>query len=100
MKYSIQHIGPLLKRARLEKRLSQRAVSLRVGLPQGHLSKIESGLVDMQISSFIELARVLDLEIMLIHRSLVHVVEALQRGIGEEESEQRSKYSLEDSGEE
>lgn len=100
MKYSMQHIGPLLKKARLEKGLSQQAVSLRVGLPQGHLSKIESGLVDMQISSFIELARVLDLEVMLIHRSLVLTVEALQRGIGEGESEQRSKYSLEVNDEE
>ncbi len=100
MKHSIQHIGPQLKKARLEKGLSQRALSLLVGLPQGHLSKIESGLVDLQISSLIELARALDLELMLIHRSSVQTVEMLQRGMQEKKSETRPMYRLEDKDEE
>ena len=81
MKYSVEHIGTILKNARLEKGLSQRALSVKSGVPQSHISKIESGLVDLQTSSLIELSRVLDLELMLVPRTLVHTVHALQRGM-------------------
>ncbi len=75
MKYSIEHIGTWLKKARLEKGLSQRALGARVGVPQSHISKIESGLVDLQASSLIELARALELELMLVPRILVPTVQ-------------------------
>jgi HTH-type transcriptional regulator/antitoxin HipB len=101
MKNSIQHIGPLLKKARLEKGMSQRELGLLIGLPQGHLSKIESGLIDLQLSSFIELARALDLEVTLVHRSLVHTVAILQNEtVQEKKSTPRPMYSLEDVDEE
>ena len=58
--------------------MSQCAQSLLVGLPQGHLSKIESGLVDLQLSSLIELTCALDLEVTLVHRSLAQRVVMLQ----------------------
>ena len=35
-------------------------------MPQSHISKIERGAVDLQLSSLIELARVLDLDIMSV----------------------------------
>jgi transcriptional regulator with XRE-family HTH domain len=71
----------LLKEARRRKRLSQRALSAKIGVPQSHISKIESGQVDLKASSLIELARVLDLEIMLVPRNLVPAIEALSRPI-------------------
>ena len=68
-----------LRAARVHKRLSQRALSHKIGLPQSHISKIESGQVDIKASSLIELARALGLEIMLVPQALVPAVEALSR---------------------
>lgn len=80
MLYSVEHIGEILKQARLKKGLSQRDLSLKISLPQSHISKIERGQVDLQASSLIELSRILDLELMLIPKTLVPAVQALQRG--------------------
>jgi transcriptional regulator with XRE-family HTH domain len=94
--YSIEHIGEILKTARIDKKLSQRALAALVGLPQSHISKIERGLVDLQVSSLIQLSRVLDLELMFIPRILVPTVRALQHGIQEKGSGPRPKYRLEE----
>ena len=51
----------------------------KVGLPQSHISKIESGHVDIRLSSLIELARVLDLELSLVPRKLVPAVRSIIR---------------------
>jgi transcriptional regulator with XRE-family HTH domain len=69
-----------LKRARANKRLSQRGLSTKISFPQSHISNIESGKVDLKTSSLIELARALDLEVMLVPRSLVPTVSALIQG--------------------
>lgn len=79
MPYSVEPIAKEIKAARQAKRLSQRALSARTGLPQSHISRIENGAVDPQTSSLIELARALDLELMLVPRRLVPAVLGLQR---------------------
>jgi len=66
MNESIAHIAQQIKEAREVKGLSQRALSKKVGIPQSHISKIENGAVNLQLSSLIELARVLELELMLV----------------------------------
>lgn len=75
MKESIQHIAEELKKAREKKGLSQRELGQKIGVPQGHISNIENGKVDLQLSSFLELARALDFEPMLIPRPLIITVE-------------------------
>jgi transcriptional regulator with XRE-family HTH domain len=75
--YAVEHIISALKAARQEKGLSQRELSQKAGVPQSHISKIENGAVDLQLSSLIELARVLDLEIMSIPRRLVPAVQVV-----------------------
>lgn len=94
--YSIEYVGEALRKARLAKKLSQRALAALVGLPQSHISKIENGLVDLQVSSLIQLLRVLDLELMFIPRILIPTVQALQRGIQEKDSSPRPMYRLEE----
>jgi transcriptional regulator with XRE-family HTH domain len=74
---SIKQIGALLRTARLQKGLSQRALSARTRIPQNHISKIENGEVNLQISTLIEMARSLDLELMLAPRTLVPTFQAL-----------------------
>jgi HTH-type transcriptional regulator / antitoxin HipB len=75
-----QHIVAALRAARERKGLSQRALSAKAGIPQSYISRIEHGMVDLQLSSLIELARVLDLEVMTVPRKLVPAVEAVVRG--------------------
>jgi transcriptional regulator with XRE-family HTH domain len=72
-------IAEQIKAAREGKGLSQRALAERVGIPQGHISRIENANVDLQASSLIQIARALDLELMLIPRNALPAIEALRR---------------------
>ena len=98
MNYAGEHVIAALKAARIEKGLSQRALSQQAGVPQSHISKIEQGAVDIQLSSLIALARVLDLEVMPVPRKLVPAVQTVVRsGASEllrqaESSRQTLKY--------
>lgn len=79
MNYAIEHIAQRLKEARERKGLSQRALSKLAGMPQSHISKIENGGVDLRVSSLVELARVLDLELALVPRKSVSAVRAVSQ---------------------
>jgi len=75
----LEHVIRTLREARQLKGLSQRALSAKVGLSQSHISKIESGSIDPQTSNLVELARALELEVMLVPRTLVPAVQSLTR---------------------
>jgi transcriptional regulator with XRE-family HTH domain len=75
--YSLEHIVGALKAARQAKGLSQRELSALAGVPQAHISKIENAAVDLKLSSLVELARVLGLELMLVPRRLVPAVQSM-----------------------
>ncbi len=77
MAYATEEILQTLRTAREAAGISQRQLSAQTGIPQSHISKIEGGSTDMRVSSLIELARALDLEVVLIPRKLLPVVEAL-----------------------
>lgn len=77
MTYALTDIAGRLKAARRARGLSQRALSDKAGLPQSHISRIENGAVDLKVSSLIELARTLGLELMLVPARHVPGVEAL-----------------------
>lgn len=79
MDYVAENIANKLKAAREKKGLSQRALSEKAGVPQSHISKIENGAVDLRLSSLVELARVLDLELMLVPRKFVSAVQSIVR---------------------
>jgi transcriptional regulator with XRE-family HTH domain len=79
MSYVTEQIARTLRQAREGKGLSQRALSRKAGVPQSHISKIESGAVDLRLSSLIELARVLDLELELVPRKTVPAVQSIVR---------------------
>jgi HTH-type transcriptional regulator/antitoxin HipB len=97
MKYTLEHIAAALKTAREARGLSQRALSELAGVPQSHISKIERGAVDLRVSSLIELARILDLELVLVPRKSVPAVESVIRSMTSAVSEKvRPAYSLEE----
>lgn len=77
-------IAALLRVAREGKTLSQRELSKLSGVPQSHISKIEAGAVDLRLSSLIELARALDLELTLVPRKSVPAVQAVVRSTAQD----------------
>ncbi len=79
MSYATEHIASTLKAARESKGLSQRELSAKSGVPQGHISKIENGAVDLRVSSLVALARFLDLELTLVPRKSVSAVKSIVR---------------------
>jgi transcriptional regulator with XRE-family HTH domain len=82
MSAGIRDITASVKEARLAKSLTQQELGRRVGLPQSHISKIEKGDVDLQLSSLAEIARALDLEVKLVPRRALSAVEGAVRAHG------------------
>lgn len=76
---TITEIGKTLKAAREAKGLSQRALSKIAGVPQSHISKIETAGVDLRVSSLSEMARALGLELELVPRKAVPAVKSIMR---------------------
>ena len=79
MPYSLEEINGTLRTARQKKQLSQRELSEKVGLPQSHISKIENAAVDLKLSSLSELARALELELVLVPKKVLPAVQSLVR---------------------
>jgi len=95
MSYATEHIAGILKTARESKGLSQRELSAKSGVPQGHISKIENGAVDLRVSSLVALARVLDLELTFVPRKLVSAVKSIVRS-SDQSAPQDPAYSLDE----
>lgn len=102
MSYAIEYIARALRKAREAKGLSQRELGKKAGVPQGHISKIENGAVDLRVSSLVALARTLELEFALVPRKVLptlkwfargSVADALREGVT-----QQPLYSLDDEG--
>jgi transcriptional regulator with XRE-family HTH domain len=79
MRAGIKDIAASVKDARLARSLTQQELGQRVGLPQSHISKIEKGDVDLQLSSLAEIARALDLEVKLVPRQALSALEGAIR---------------------
>ncbi|MEQ8829871.1 MAG: helix-turn-helix transcriptional regulator [Alphaproteobacteria bacterium] len=87
-----------LKAARLRRGWSQAELGRQVGLPQAHISGIETGRIVPRFDTLLDVVRVLDLDLVLVPRSLVPAVGALVRDArgaasGEEE---RPLYAFDD----
>lgn len=93
---SIAHIAEALRKARKNKRLSQRALSVRTGLTQSHISKIENGEINLQLTSLLEMSRVLDFELMLIPRQQVPAINSLLQYEEKKQHKQIPAYRLDD----
>ena len=103
MNYTTEHIARTLRKAREAKGLSQRELGRKAGVPQGHISKIENGAVDLRLSSLVALARALDLELALVPRKSLPAVKSLVRSslaevIGDARLTPRPLYSLDEEG--
>ena len=91
----------VLVAARQKRGWSQLALGKQLGLPQVHISGIETGKVTPRYNTLLDLVRVLDHDLLLVPRELVPAVQALVHdyrnpGSGEEEDGERSLYASED----
>ena len=72
-------LSAVLREARQRQQLSQQALARKLGLRQRQISDLERAATDSRLSTIQNVARALDLELMLIPRQLLATIEALQR---------------------
>ena len=87
--------------ARRASRLTQRDLAAKVGLPQVHISAIETGKVTPRFDTMLDLVRVLGFDLMLVPRGLVPAVQSLIRDSQRSETEdsgeaERPLYALDE----
>jgi transcriptional regulator with XRE-family HTH domain len=75
--YAIEQLAQTLRETRIARGLSQRELAERAGLGQSRLALIEAGAVDLRTSTLMQLARALDLELVLVPRRVLPTVQSL-----------------------
>jgi transcriptional regulator with XRE-family HTH domain len=79
MAYKGELITHQLRAVREAAGISQRELSARSGLTQSHISQIERGATEPGLSSLIDVARALELELILVPKKLVPAVRGIVR---------------------
>ena len=74
-----------LEAARSALHLTQRELGQRTGMPQMHISNIESGKTVPRVDTLLDLVRVLNLDLLMVPRELVPAIRAM---IGDTSQEQ------------
>jgi transcriptional regulator with XRE-family HTH domain len=92
---STQHVIASIIHARKEKNLTQTELGKRLGLPQSYISKLESGRLDIRLSNIIEIARFLNLELILVPSSLAPTVQSLTN-TEQANRDEKQFYTLDD----
>jgi transcriptional regulator with XRE-family HTH domain len=82
--------------ARHRKGWSQAELGRRLGLPQPHISDIESGKITPRLNTLIDLVRVLGYDLLLVPSSLVPAVQALIRDEAHADEAERPLYATDD----
>lgn len=95
-RHGLEPLADALRQARREKGWSQRDLSARAHLTQAQISRIENGEVNLQVSTLLELARSLDMDLQLVPRSAIPAVEAAVRSAGERSEERSARRLLAD----
>lgn len=85
MNYAAETLAVHLKKARENKGLSQRELSVLAGVPQSHISKIENKAVDLRVSSLSAIAHALDLGLVLVPRKALPAVNSITRSVSEKQ---------------
>ena len=87
-------LADVLRNGRYRKQLSQQQLAHKLGMRQRQISDVERAAADSRLSTIQNVARALDLELMLVPRQLIAAVEALQRA-GMEDGK-RPLYALDE----
>ncbi|MDF9830473.1 helix-turn-helix transcriptional regulator [Parabacteroides sp. PF5-6] len=60
------YYGVILRDKRKELKMTQQSLADRVGLKRSYIAKVEKGETDLQISSFVRIAKALGMELELV----------------------------------
>jgi len=74
-----ESISRTLKSARQRHGWSQAELGKRAGLPQAHISGIETGRIVPRFDTLLDLVRILGFDLVLVPQALVPAVQALTR---------------------
>jgi transcriptional regulator with XRE-family HTH domain len=85
-----------IKQARAIRGWGQRQLGAAVGLPQPHISGIESGEIVPRFDTLLDLLRALDLDLLLVPRPLVPAVQSLIRTQRGPETEEKPLYAVDE----
>lgn len=85
-----------IKDARAKRGWGQRELGAEVGLPQPHISAIESGEIVPRFDTLLDIVRVLDQDLVLVPRSLVPAVQSLIRAQKEPEAAEKPLYAADE----
>lgn len=85
-----------IKQARVNRGWSQRKLGAEVRLPQPHISAIESGETVPRFDTLLDIVRVLDLDLVLVPRTLVPAVQSLVRAQKHPQSAEKPLYATDD----
>jgi transcriptional regulator with XRE-family HTH domain len=94
MSYQSEELIREVQGQRVKAALSQRALAARSGLTQAHISQIETGRLEPGLSSFIQMARALDLEVVLVPKKLLPAVQGILRPSADEFSPEDGQSGL------
>lgn len=70
-----------LTEARKKKCLTQVELASKLGIPQSSVTRVETGKVDVKLSRFVDIAKMLDLEVLLVPKQDVRMVEELLKDV-------------------
>jgi transcriptional regulator with XRE-family HTH domain len=86
--------------ARRQRGWSQAELGQRTGLPQMHISGIETGKIAPRFDTLLDLVRVLEQDLLLVPRELVPAVQALVRDHRShaDDEEERPLYTTDEDG--
>lgn len=90
-----EHLRLALKTARLQHGWSQTELGQRLGLPQMHISGIESGKIVPRYNTLLEIARTLGFDLMLVPRQFIPIMQSIIRDTGKE-TENKSLYAVDE----
>ncbi len=85
-----------IKEARVRRGWGQRELGAKTGLPQPHISAIESGETVPRVNTLLDIVRVLDLDLLLVPRSLVSVVQSLILAQKQPDSVEKPLYAADE----
>lgn len=88
-------VAQALRTARTERGLTQAELATRLGLRQRQISDLERATNDPRLTTIQNVARALDLELMLVPRHLIGAVEGMERSTSATTpASQRAMYAL------
>jgi transcriptional regulator with XRE-family HTH domain len=85
-----------IKEARARKGWGQRELGAQVSLPQPHVSAIESGEIVPRFDTLLDIVRVLDMDLLLVPRSLVPAVQSLIRAHRDPDAAEKPLYAADE----